>query len=57
MLAAELIREFLEFHRMDYTLNVYGPESNLKDKTADRGNLAMRAGYSQKAGNDKPILV
>ena len=28
-LMAELIREFLEFYRLDYTLAIYKPETNL----------------------------
>jgi len=39
-LMAELIREFLEFYRLDYTLAIYGPEANLKGKTVDKDGLA-----------------
>jgi len=56
-LAAELIREFLEFYRLDYTLAIYGPEANLKGKTADKEGLAKRAGFSNGAGQEKPILL
>jgi hypothetical protein len=43
MLGCELIREFLEFYKMDYTLNIFGPETNLQGKTADKADLARRA--------------
>ena len=56
-LAAELIREFLEFYRLDYTLAIYGPEVNLKGKTEDKDGLARRAGFSTGAAKDKPILL
>jgi FGFR1 oncogene partner len=29
-LAAEVIREFMEFYRLDYSLAIFGPEANLK---------------------------
>ena len=38
-LAAEVIREFMEFYRLDYSLAVFGPESNLKGKTENRASL------------------
>ena len=40
---AELIREFLKFYRLDYTLAIYEPETNLKGDI-DRDGLAERAG-------------
>ena len=43
-LSAELVREFLEYNKMDYTLNVYGPESNLTGRTEDRSELGNRSG-------------
>ena len=42
-LMAELIREFLKFYRLDYTLAIYEPETNLKGEI-DRDGLAERAG-------------
>jgi hypothetical protein len=52
-LAAELIREFMEFYRLDYSLAVFGPESNLKgQKTDNRAELATKAGLAS-GNNDK----
>ena len=42
-LMAELIQEFLEFYRMDYTLAIFKPESNLKGKV-NKEELAQKAG-------------
>ena len=52
---AELIREFMEFYHLDYTLAIFGPETNLKGKTPDKQGLATRAGVKQLP-KDKPIL-
>ena len=52
---AELIREFLEFYRLDYTLAIFNPETNLKGKTPDKEALAKKAGIN--ASKDKPILL
>jgi hypothetical protein len=54
-LVAELIREFMEFYRLDYSLAIFGPETNLKGKTADRSDLGSRAGV-HLPNADKPIL-
>lgn len=54
-LIAELIREFMEFYRLDYSLAIFGPETNLKGKTADRDGLGSKAGVSNPK-TDKPIL-
>jgi FOP N terminal dimerisation domain len=32
VVCAELIREFLEFYRLDYTLQIYMPEVNLNQQ-------------------------
>ena len=34
-IVAELFREYLEFYKMDYTLNIFGPEANLTGSTPD----------------------
>ena len=38
LLCAELIRDFLEFYKMDFTLQIFVPECNLppNDKVSDR---------------------
>jgi len=43
-LAAEVIREFMEFYRLDYSLAIFGPEANLKGKTENRNELTKRTG-------------
>jgi hypothetical protein len=55
-LVAELFREYLEFYKMDYTLNIFGPEANLTGSTPDKGDLAKRAGMPKTSGQ-KPIIV
>ena len=47
---AELIREFMEFYRLDYTLAIFKPETNLSGEL-DRESLAKKAGFTQ--GVDK----
>jgi len=34
--AAEIIQEFMEFYRLNYSLAIFGPEANLKGKTENR---------------------
>ena len=46
MVAAEIISEFLEFYRLDYSLAVFGPEANLKAKTENRAELSKTVGLS-----------
>ena len=55
-LASEVIREFLEFYRLDYSLAIFGPEANLKGKTENRSELASKVGL-KSAGDKKPLLV
>lgn len=55
-IVAELFREYLEFYKMDYTLNIFGPEANLTGSTPDKSDLAKRAGMG-KANEKKPIIV
>lgn len=54
-LVAELFREYLEFYKMDYTLNIFGPEANLSGST-DKADLAKRSGMP-KSTDQKPIIV
>ena len=53
---AELIREFLEFYRLDYTLAIFKPETNIKGDN-DRDGLAQRAGFENGIADGKPILL
>lgn len=54
-LAAEVIQEFMEFYRLNYSLAIFGPETNLKGKTENRDALASKVGVS--SSKEKPILV
>ena len=55
-LAAEVIRDFMEFYRLDYSLAIFGPEANLKGKTENRNDLSKRAGL-RACTKEKPLLV
>ena len=47
-LMAELIREFMEFYSMDYSLAIFKPEANLEGNT-ERDVLAEKAGLDKNA--------
>ncbi|CAI2378610.1 unnamed protein product [Moneuplotes crassus] len=55
-LAADLIREYLEFYRLDYTLSIMIPEANLKQDPLDREQLVRKAEVDQ-ATDKEPLLV
>jgi len=44
-LMAQLIQEFLEFYRLDYSLAIFKPETNLAGKV-DKDELASQAGIN-----------
>lgn len=50
-LMAELIKEFLKFYKLDYSLAIYEPETNLKGDI-DRDSLAERAGFANGVSDD-----
>lgn len=56
-IGVELIREFLEYYKMDYTLNVFGPETNMMGKTEDKDELARKAGCKEGSKANKPVLI
>lgn len=51
--ALELIMDFLEFFKMDYTSSVFTHESNLKD-ASKRDDLQRKLGL--RSENNKPVL-
>lgn len=55
-LAADLIREYMEFYRLDYSLSIFIPEANLKQDPQDRNNLVRRADVD-KPSDKEPLLV
>jgi len=53
----ELVREYLEFYSLDYTREIYVPESGLSGKdTRPRERLALDSRIGE-APQDKPLLV
>lgn len=52
---AELIQDFLEFNKMDYTLAIFKPECNLSGKI-DRPDLAKKAGI-KNVDQSQPLLL
>lgn len=55
-LAADLIREYLEFYRLDYTLSIFLPEANIKQDPMDKSALTKRADLD-KPNDKEPLLV
>ena len=53
---AELIQEFMEFYRLDYSLAVFKPEVNLKSAKANKAELASKAGLKDGQTNE-PLLL
>jgi len=57
ILMAELIREYLEFYKLDYTKQIFVPETNLeRHPTSINDVLAMRAGINEPQ-EEKPLLL
>mmetsp|Transcript_12588 Transcript_12588/g.30905 ORF Transcript_12588/g.30905 Transcript_12588/m.30905 type:complete len:398 (-) Transcript_12588:382-1575(-) len=54
-LAADLVREFLEYYELQSSLAVLVPEANLDDSFPGRGALADRLGLGDK--ENRPLLV
>lgn len=55
-LAADLIREYLEFYRLDYTLSIMIPEANMKQDPVPRDSLLNRAQVDNPTDKE-PLLV
>ena len=56
-LVAQLIKDYLEFYRMDYTLSVYTPEVALQgQEQPSRDELQRRAGINSTSQRE-PLLV
>ena len=53
---AELIQDFLEFYRLDYSLAIFKPETNLTGKV-DKSDLARKAGLSDSHDPSQPLLL
>ena len=58
ILCAELVRDFLEFYRLDYTLSIYMPEVNLSQQQAmSKEELQHKVGLGSKSDDTKPLMV
>jgi len=53
---AELIQDFLEFYRLDYSLAIFKPETNLTGKV-DKEDLARKAGLQGNFDQNEPLLL
>jgi FGFR1 oncogene partner len=53
---AELIREFLEFYRMDYSLEVFLPEANLTTEPKSRDEIERSMGF-ENGDRSIPVLM
>lgn len=53
--AADLVRDYLEHYKLDYTLSIFIPEANLKDTPIDRSEVARKAGVD--VSSNEPLLV
>lgn len=54
-IAADLVRDYLEHYKLDYTLAIFIPEANLKDQPLDRNEVGKKAGIL--APSEEPLLV
>ena len=52
---AELIQEFMEWYRLDYSLAVFKPEVNLGQGKANKAELATKAGLTDN--QTEPLLL
>jgi hypothetical protein len=55
VICAELIREFLEFYKMDYSLQIFVPECNLPAAGKKKETLGERIGIPNKP--NMPLLA
>ena len=54
LICAEIIRDFLEFYKMEYTLQIFGPECNLPAQNNIKGRLSQILGVNKPR---TPILA
>jgi hypothetical protein len=57
VMCAELIRDFLECFRMDYTLQIFVPECNLQADNKMRDTIAAKYGLKQEQEQPKKPLL
>lgn len=57
VICAELIKEFLEFHKLDYTLAIFMPEVNLNAQNSmGKEELSKKVGLSSP-NNQQPLMA
>lgn len=57
-MCAELIRDFLEYYKLDYTLSIYMPEVNLNNSNVmSKEEISHKVGLEGGAEQNKPLLV
>lgn len=56
MMCIDIIREFLEFYRMDYTLSTFLPECSLSQEPKSRPELEEKLGVTQ-SNSSMPLLM
>jgi FGFR1 oncogene partner len=58
LICAELVRDFLEFYKLDYTLSIYMPEVNLTQQNAmSKEELSNKVGIKDGASVQKPLMM
>lgn len=57
VLSAELIREFMEIHRMDYSLSTFIPESSISPEKLKKEDILIRLGLKPEDNfTDIPLM-
>lgn len=55
-ICAELVKDFLEHYKLDYTLSIYLPEANLNSREImKKDELVQKCGLNE-ADSTKPVL-
>ena len=58
VICAELVKEFLEFYKLDYSLSIYMPEVNLNTQPAtSKEDLAEKVGLGSAPDVQKPVMM
>lgn len=55
-ICAELIKEFMEFYHLDYSLNIFTPELNLENQPVKKDEIQAKLGLADKKIENFPVL-
>jgi len=55
-ICAELIKEYMEFYHLDYSLNIFTPELNLANQPVRKDEIQAKLGLSEKKIDNCPVL-